>query len=143
MFLTVSELRTVSTIQVVNLITNNQDTVVNELIEENVDLMKSYIYKYYDVDAIFNAEGTERSKIVLKHLKSLMIYDLYIIRNKSVSQELENKYAEAMGWLEKIAKGTIEADLPRKEIDTDGDGTPDGSSQFMKLGGRKNYRNHF
>ena len=143
MFITVEELRTVSTIQVVNLITNNQEPVVTDLINENVDLMKSYLFKYYDVEAIFNATGDNRSKVVLKHLKSLMIYDLYLIRNKEASRELENKYAEAMGWLEKISIGKIDADLPRKQVDTNGDGTADSNSTFMKLGSRKNIKNHW
>lgn len=142
-FLEVPELKTVSTIKVVNLITNNDDATVLELVAENIDLMKSYIYKYYDAEAIFNAEGDERSKVILKHLKSLLVYDLYMIRNKAVTEEIDKKYNEAMGWLEKINKGSIDADLPRKKNDTDGDGTPDTASTFMKLGSRKSYKNHW
>ncbi len=143
MFLTVDEMKTVSTVKTVNLITNNQNDVVNEIISENIDMMKSYLFKYYDTEAIFGATGDARSIIVRKHLKTLVIFDLYMIRQKDVSAEMEKKYDEAMGWLEKISSGKIEADLPRIKVDTDGDGTPDAPSTFMKLGSRKNYKNHF
>lgn len=143
MFLTVDEMKTVSTVKTVNLITNNQNDVVNEIISENIDMMKSYLFKYYDTEAIFGATGDARSIIVRKHLKTLVIFDLYMIRQKDVSAEMEKKYDEAMGWLEKIGTGKIEADLPRIKVDTDGDGTPDAPSTFMKLGSRKNYKNHF
>lgn len=143
MFLGIAELKTVSTIAVVNLITNNQDETVNELIEENIDLMKSYLFKYYDTEAVFSAAGDARAKIVLKHLKTLVIFDLYQIRQKDITPELEMKWDRAMEWLNKISKGDIEADLPRRKVDTDGDGSPDSSSTFMKLGSRKNYKNHW
>ncbi|MEO2064481.1 MAG: phage protein Gp36 family protein [Christiangramia sp.] len=143
MFLTTDELKTVSTVAVVNLITNNQTEIVDEVIEENIDLMKSYLFKYYDTEAIFAAAGDERSKIVLKHLKTLVIFDLYQIRRKDITPEMEMKWDRAMEWLTKISKGDIEADLPRKQVDTDGDGTPDANSTFMKLGSRKNYKNHW
>ncbi|WP_281683416.1 phage protein Gp36 family protein [Zunongwangia profunda] len=143
MFLTKEELKTGITVKSIDLITNSSDTTVNDLIQENIDLIKNYLFKYYDVAAIFSATGDSRSRIILKHLKMLVIYDLLMIRKMDISEEQEKKYDEAMGWLEKIAMGKIEADLPRKQVDTDGDGNPDSSSTFMKLGSRKNYKNHF
>jgi hypothetical protein len=48
-----------------------------------------------------------------------------------------------MRWLELISKGTIEADLPVKEIDTDGDGVVDTTQPTMRLSSNKKYPNHF
>lgn len=143
MFLTKAELKTISTVQIVDLITNNDDTTVDDVIAEAIDLMKNYLFKYYDVDAIFNAVDGDRSKTVLRHLKSLVITDLYFIRKKDPSEGMEKRYDEAMTWLEKLSTGNISADLPRKQEDTDGDGNPDTNTPFMKLGSRKTYPNHF
>jgi phage gp36-like protein len=142
-FLTLAELKTKTTVEIINLITNSDDTTVTDIINENIDMMKSYLFKYYDTDAIFNATGGDRSKVVIKHLKSLTIFDVYEIRGSGYTEATEKKYDEAMRWLEMMSKGTIEADLPSKQVDTDGDGTADSSSTFMKLGSRKNHTNHF
>ena len=142
-FLTLAELKTKTTIEIINLITNSDDTTVDEIIAENIDLIKSYLFKYYDVEAIFNAVDQDRSKVVIKHLKSLAIFDVYEIRGKAYSEATEKKYDEAMRWLELMSKGTIEADLPARAIDSDGDGTTDTNQPFMRLGSNKTYKNHY
>tara|TARA_R110002126_G_scaffold78629_1_gene195650 strand:- start:23699 stop:24133 length:435 start_codon:yes stop_codon:yes gene_type:complete len=142
-FLTLAELKTKTTVEIINLITNSDDTTVDEIIAENIDLMKSYLFKYYDVTAIFNATENDRSKVVVKHLKSLVMPDIFEIRGKEMNATTEKKYDEAMRWLEMMSKGTIEANLPAKQVDTDGDGETDSNSTFMKLGSRKTYTNHF
>lgn len=139
-FLTKSELKTKSPVTIIDLITNTDDTTVDEITTENIDTMKSYIFKYYDVDAIFNTQGNDRSKVVLKHLKSLVIADIYDIRKNDIPPSTEKKYDEAMRWLEKVSKGDIQPDLPPRVEDTDGDGVNEPAT-FMKLGSRKNYAN--
>lgn len=143
MFLTKAELETVALPQVIDLITRADDSIVDTIIGESIDVMSSYLYKYYDTETIFSATETDRSKIILKYLKDIVIHEVYIIRTKRMNEVAKMRYDEAMIWLEKMSKGDIEADLPRKEIDTDGDGEPDTESSFMKLGSRKNHTNHW
>ena len=138
-FLTKEELKTKAPVDIINLIVNSDDSTVNNIINENIDAMKSYIFKYYDTDKIFNAEGINRSMVVLKHLKSLVIADVYDIRKNEIPPSTEKKYDEAMRWLEKVGKGDIQPDLPPKEEDNDGDGKNDAT--FLKLGSRKGYSN--
>jgi len=143
MFLNKSELESVALPQVIDLITGTNDTIVETIIIESIDVMSSYLYKFYDTEAIFSDEGVERSPIILKYLKDIVIHEVYIIRTKRINEVANMRYDEAMLWLEKMAKGDIEANLPRREVDTDGDGIPDTESTFMKLGGRKTYNNHW
>lgn len=142
-FLIKDELKTVATKEVIDLITNSNETIVNEIILESIDLMKSYLFRYYDIDAIFEAGGAQRSKIILKYLKDIVIHEVYIRRTKQYNEVAKDRYDEAMLWLEKIAKGDIEAPLPPKIVDTDGDGEPDSPSSFLKLGSRRSYKNHW
>ncbi len=142
-FLTKSELKTKCTIEIIDLITNSDDTTITAIIEDNIDVMKSYLFKYYDVDAIFNAVAGDQSKVVKKHLKSLVLSDVFEIRQKPLTDTSEKKYDEAMRWLELMSKGTIEADLPAKQVDTDGDGNVDSNQPFMRLGSNKKYKNHY
>ena len=74
MFLTKEELKTVSDINIVNKIVNMDDTIVADIIAESIDLMKSYLSRYYDAGAIFAQEGENRKKAVLKKLKDIVIY---------------------------------------------------------------------
>ncbi|MFJ1330251.1 phage protein Gp36 family protein [Capnocytophaga canimorsus] len=143
MFLTIDELNTVATREVIDLITNNDDAIVEEIIAESIDLMRSYLFKHYNTEAIFSKEGNERSRILLKYLKDIVIHEVYIRRTKKLNEVAKIRYDEAMLWLEKIAKGDIEADLPKRLTDLDGDDKADESVPFMKLGSRKTYKNHF
>ena len=137
MYLTKDELKTVATKEVIDLITQGDEQIVTQIIAD------SYLYKYYDTEAIFAKEGDERSKILLKYLKDIVIHEIYIRRSKTLNQVAKLRYDEAILWLEKIAKGEIEVALPKRLKDTDGDGTPDTPTPFMKLGGRKTYKNHW
>lgn len=142
-FLTEEELKTVATSEVINLITQNEDEIVATIIAESIDLFSSYLYKYYDTEAIFAAEGEDRSKVLLKYLKDVVIHEIYIRRSRNFNEVAKMRYDEAMIWLEKIAKGEISPDFPVQQEDTDGDGEPDANVPFMKLGGRKSYKNHW
>ena len=141
MYLTKEELKTVATKEVIDLITQGDEQIVTEIIAESIDLIASYLYKYYDTEAIFDKEGDERSKILLKYLKDIVIHEIYIRRTKNLNQVAKLRYDEAILWLEKI--GEIEVALPKRLRDTDGDGNPDTPTPFMKLGGRKTYKNHW
>lgn len=143
LFLNIDELKTVATREVIDLITKSDNTIVEDIIAESIDLIKSYLYKYYDTDSIFNKVGDERSRVILKYLKDIVIHEVYIRRTKEMNEVAKMRYDEAMLWLEKMAKGTIEADLPKKLVDIDGDGKPDEPTPFMKLGSRKNYKNYW
>lgn len=143
MFLTKDELKTVGTDEIINKIINNDEDIVTRIISESIDLMAGYLYQYYDTEAIFSAVDDERNLTVLMHLKGIVIYKIYKRRSKTSNEVAKENYDEAMIWLEKVSEGKIKPPLPPKQIDTDGDGTADSSVPFLKLGGRKNYTNHF
>lgn len=142
-FLEKSELKTGTTLEIVNLITGSDDTIVSQIIKESIDLMSSYLYEYFDTDAIFATVEDERSLVTLKHLKSIVIYEIFKIRSKQINEVVKNGYDEAMRWLEKIGKDEIKPNLPARQIDTDGDGVPDSDKPFMKLGSSRRYGNHW
>ncbi|AMA48978.1 phage protein Gp36 family protein [Flavobacterium covae] len=143
MFLAKEELKTVATEEIINKIINNDGTIVTNIIDESIDLMSGYLYQYYNTEAIFSAVDEARNLTVLKHLKGIVIHEIYTRRTKIFNEVAKTRYDEAMLWLEKVSEGKIKPPLPIRINDTDGDGTPDTPATFMKLGGRKNYTNHF
>lgn len=142
-FLITSELKTVATQEIINIITNSDDTIVEDIIDESIDLIKSYLHEYYDVIAIFSKEGAERSKVVLKYLKDIVVYEVYTRRTKQMNEVAQKRYDDAILWLEQIAKGKIKPDLPLKQVDTNGDGLADSDAKFMKLSKGRSYQNHW
>ncbi|MDX6187977.1 phage protein Gp36 family protein [Flavobacterium sp. Fl-318] len=141
MFLEKTELKTVGLEEIINKIINNDDTIVEEIIAESIDVMSGYLFQYFDTEAIFSVTKGDRNLTVLKHLKGIVLFEIYSRRAKQLNELAKLRYDEAMLWLEKVSKGTIKPNLPLKLIDTDGDGTPDSEVPFMKLGSRKNYQN--
>ena len=141
MFLEKSELKTVGVDEIISRIVNNDDSIVSEIIAENIDLMSTYLHEYYDTTIIFSATDDDRSKTLLKHLKGLVIHDIYIRRTKGVNEAAKVRADEALLWLEKVASGKIKPMLPVRTEDSDGNGIPDKPATFLKLGSRKNYQN--
>jgi hypothetical protein len=141
MFLEKSELKTVGLDEIINKIINNDDSIVEEIIAESIDVMGGYLFQYFDTAAVFGATGDARNLTVLKHLKGIVLFEIYTRRTKQLNEVAKLRYDEAMLWLEKVSTGKIKPDLPPKLIDSDGNGTPDSEVPFMKLGSRKTYQN--
>lgn len=105
MFLSKEELKTVATLPLIDKITAQDDTIVDTIIQESIALMGSYLSKYYDVQAIFQAQGEARHLTVLKKLKDIAIYEIYERHTREQNKVAERRYNEAMLWLEKLNTG--------------------------------------
>jgi phage gp36-like protein len=143
MFLEKAELKTVATDEIINKIISNDDTIVADIIAESIDVVSTYLYQYFDTEVIFSKTGNDRNKTILKHLKGIVIYEIYTRRTKTMNEVAKSRYDEAMLWLEKVSEGKIKPPLPIRNIDSDGDGTADAPATFMKLGSNSKYQNHF
>lgn len=137
MFLNIDELKTVVLREVVDLITTSDDTIVNQIIAESIDLMKSYLNNYYDATAVFDQTGEDRSLIVLKYLKDIVVFEIYIRRTRDFNEVAKIRYDEAMLWLDKVAKGQINVDLPTNDS---GDENGGGSDGYLHLGDKGKYK---
>lgn len=113
MFLTKDELKTVSTVQLIDKLTAQDDDIVDTIIAESIALMSSYLAKYYDVGLIFSATAENRHLNVLKKLKDIVIYELYERHTREQNKVAQRRYEEAMNWLEKLNTGEFrDATLP-------------------------------
>lgn len=136
-FLLKSELKTKSLTEVVDIITRYDDETVTEIIDQEIDVFKGYL-KRFDTEVIFSAEGSERSKTVLKHLKACVVFEIFCIRSHQYNEVVKLAHDEAMNWLEKVSTGKIDTNLPLPEADEGNGNAVDG---FYKLGSRKSYQN--
>ena len=139
-FLTKEELRTVSDINIVNKIIALDDSIVTEVIDESIDLMKSYLSRFYDVDTIFSQSGEERKKAIVKKLKDIVIYELYTRNKWSQVESVLRSYNEAINWLEKLNTGEFGdhtlPDIPESD-------EPPGTDGNVRFGGNQQYSSRY
>lgn len=139
-FLTKEELRTVSTIPIIDKLTAEDDTIITIIIDESISLMKGKLSKYYDVDAIFNATGDARHKTILKYLKDIAIYEIYERHTREQNLVAKRRRDEAMDELEKLNTGenydrTLPARIDQQDTATE--------SEDIRFGGNKRYNSAY
>jgi len=135
-FLTKDELRTVSTTELIDKLTASDDTIVDTIIEESISLMKGYLSKYYNVEAIFSATGNNRHRTVLKKLKDIVIFEIYERHTREHNQAARRRFEEAMLWLENLNKGEFyDRTLPPIEQPAD----TATQSDDIRFGGYRRY----
>jgi hypothetical protein len=136
-FLIKEELKTVADIKIVDIITNLDDGIVTDIIDESIDKMKGYLSRFYDIDAIFDVEGDDRKKSVVKRLKDIVIYEIYERYTRDTNAVAARRYAETIDWLEKTYTGELgDRTLPSVPEDEE---EKDGSSGDTRFGGNKRY----
>ncbi len=127
-FLSQEELKTVVDVNLIGKITASDDTITIIIINESIDFMKSYLSRYYDAEVIFSKRDTYRSLNILKHLKNIVVYELYIRHSRAINEVAQHRYNETMHWLEELNTGKFfDSSLPAKIIEPN---TPDPQSTF-------------
>jgi len=136
-FLTKAELKTVADINLIGILTDLDDTIITDIIDESIDKMKGYLSRYYDIDAIFNAEGTTRKKSIVKRLKDIVIYEIYERHTRDTNAVAARRYAETIEWLEKSYTGEQgDRTLPPKPEQTT---EIPGTTGENRYGGKRKY----
>ncbi len=137
-FLTKEELKTVATIQIIDKLTAEDDTIVDEIIAENISLMKGYLSRYYDVEKLFSQIGSDRHKYTLKVLKDISIYEIYERHTREQNLVAARRYQEAMNWLEKLNTGEF-SDHTLPPAPDDNNVGASGTSGGVRFGGNTKY----
>jgi phage gp36-like protein len=87
--------------------------------------VRSYLATRYDVSAIFAAQGEARNPLLLELTKNIAVW--YIVRLSNVDliyQHAKERYDAAVDWLNRVADGKLNPDLPPALTD----GLPNGSA---------------
>ena len=140
LFLSQEELKTVVDVNLIDKITASDDTITTIIINESIDFMKSYLSRYYDAETIFSKTDTDRSLNILKHLKNIVVYELYIRHSRAINEVAHHRYNETMHWLEELNTGKFfDSSLPAKIVTPE---TPDPQSTF-RGGSKPRYESNF
>jgi len=140
-FLTKEELNTVGDLNLIDLLTDVNDDIVTDIIDESIDKMKGYLSRFYDIDTIFNATGDARKKSIVKRLKDIVIYEIYERHTRETNAVAGRRYAEAIDWLEKSYTGELgDRTLPPKVVEPK---ESEGTAGDFRFGGDVQYQSNF
>ena len=138
MFLTINDLKTVSQESIIMNIVNNEQTIISDIINDNIALMTDYLSVHYDCNEIFTKEDKQRNRTVLRYLKALVLYDLYCSNGHHENDMARQRYDDAMSWLKQIRDGKQIIDNLYKITDSNGD-----NSLFLSVKSNKNYKSNW
>jgi hypothetical protein len=149
MFITVSELYTsIYEYQLQQIVEQNNDIALTAIATAEQEV-RSYLTPNnlkqwqdgrprYDVDLIFNAEGTERNALIIQHVKTVAVWYVCQLSNPDIIYErIKERYDRAIDYLNRISKGAVTLNLPILIEDTD----PTTQKELFRFGSRTKF-NH-
>lgn len=139
-FLSKEELATVAAMPTINKLTADNPYVIEQIIDESISLMSSYLARHYDTDAIFSATGNSRHLTVLKYLKDIVIFEIYDRLTREENEVAHRRYETAMAWLADLNTGTLaDPSLPPTPVEP---GT-DAASGDVRFGSNTQYQSRY
>lgn len=153
-FLKPQELKTAIYQYRIDDITEEDDDIILIAIEAAIQEVQSYFTPNfqkewgdgrftYDVEAIFSAENNDRNPLILKHTKTIAVWNVIELSNVDmIYEQVKERYDRAVEWLEKFAKGKVSlSGLPTKDVEKlDENGNPIEPEPF-RFGSRPKF-NH-
>lgn len=80
---------------------------------EAMEEIAGYLRPKYDTQAIFQAEGEARNRLIVMYTADIALYHMVSAMPQRMGSEVrQERYERAIRWLEGVAKGSIVPDLP-------------------------------
>lgn len=115
--LNMNDILTVIDQATLNTVTGNDNTLLDRVEQQAIDEMSGYIDVRYDASKVFSNRSSI-SPAVKMYLIDIILYHLHSrISPDHIPELRKERYQSAVNWLEKIADGFINPDLPLKDID--------------------------
>lgn len=91
---------------------------------EAIEEIAAYLRPRYDTEAIFNAVGAQRSRLIVMYACDIALYHMAASMPQKMGADIrKERYERAVKWLEGVQAGKIIPELP---IATDEEGNPTG-----------------
>lgn len=98
---------------IINEITEGDEQIVLQAIEEAIEEVRSYLRPRYDTDKIFNAEGSDRNALILGNTKVVTVWNIIKLSNAETIYEMwKDRYDRVINYLIKVADGGPAPGLP-------------------------------
>jgi phage gp36-like protein len=108
-----------------NAVTKNNPITRQRAEKSAEEMIKLYLMRQYDVDAIFGATGNDRSEVIIRYTIYITLYSLFARNSRQQMSEVRaQQYAEARDFLEAVKDDAITTDLPRLKTPENTDENP-------------------
>lgn len=112
-FLSPEELKTHLYAENINVISRDDETILQAAIDSANQEAKSYLAAY-DTTQIFAASGADRNALLLIFVKDIAIWHFINLCNAGTELQLrQDRYNRAIDWLKAVQKGDVSPDLPK------------------------------
>jgi len=99
---------------VLQAVMDNDKTIVLDVELMAQAEIESYLNQRYNVAEIFNKTGSLRNPLILMYMIDIVLYHIHArINPKFIPDIRKDRYDIALSWLDKVAKGILNPDLPR------------------------------
>lgn len=131
-FLTKPDFKHSISLTVLDALTGNDDTIIDELSAEAVTEMKFVLGARYDVNTIFSITGAGRPKNLVMYCKDIALFHIYSISNLGeIPENRVKRYEAALQWMK---------DVNAQKINLDG--LPLNTKTLVKYGSNEKRINH-
>jgi phage gp36-like protein len=113
-FLNFEDYKTLIKDDVLQAVMDNDKTIVLEVELMAQSEMESYLNQRYDVANIFNKTANNRNPLILMYMIDIVLYHIHArINPKFIPDIRKDRYEVAINWLNKVARGELNPDLPK------------------------------
>lgn len=126
MFITEVDYKVVIGDTALKVISQTDEANRNNAEAEAQEEISGYLRPKYDCEAIFSAEGNERSRQIVMYTCDIALYHMVSAMPQKMGSEIrKERYDRAIKWLEGVQAGKIVPDLP---LAVNEEGNPTGES---------------
>lgn len=98
-----------------DVIKQEDETIVQFGIDSALEEAQAYLKDRYDTEVIFAKTGNNRNKLLLMMCRDIAVYNIIGISNPGIDYEdKKNRSDSARSWLKNVQKGTSKPSLPVK-----------------------------
>lgn len=113
-FIVFDDYKTLIKDDVLQAVMDNDKTIVLDVELMAQAEIESYLNQRYNVAEIFNKTGNVRNPLILMYMIDIVLYHIHArINPKFIPDIRKDRYDIALSWLDKVAKGVLNPDLPR------------------------------
>lgn len=138
MYLSIDDLKKGIYGEVLAVISRSDENALQAIAEAEAEV-ESYLNARYDIRAEFAKTGNNRSKMVMKIVRDIAIYNCYCISNPvNMPESRRNTYKDAIAYLKDVQSERVSIDgLTRLS------GGNETGSNYVKFGGNRKRNNQY